>query len=252
MPDPIPQPADDLYAPNPSLAGRRVLVTGGTTGIGLAVAHTLVRQGARVFVVGRTPSTLEAALQDLRAAGDEVQGLPVDTARLDDLNRLFHEIDRWGGLEVLVNNASVRGTPFWDEDALEAEHLMQVNAGGYVTCANLAARRMREHGGHIVNFGSLSAEVRGGPYVSYVAAKSAVRGFSMALGRTVRADGIRVTLIEPGFVDTPMIDVPAEEKERRKERLEMLDPRDVAEAVLFCLTRPRGVEIPLLQIQPLH
>ncbi|WP_019587474.1 SDR family oxidoreductase [Deinococcus apachensis] len=246
MPDQIP------HAPSPPLAGRRVLITGGTTGIGLAVAHLLVRQHARVFVVGRRPSTLEAALHNLRAAGGEVQGLPIDTVRLDDLHRLFQEIDRWGGLDVLVNNASVRGTPFWDEDARGAEHLMQVNAGGYVTCAHLAARRMREHGGHIVNVGSLAAEVRDGPYATYVAAKSAVRGFSMALGRTVRAEGIRVSLIEPGFVDTPMIDVPVEEKQQRKKRLEMLEPRDVAEAVLFCLTRPPGVDIPLLQIQPLR
>jgi NADP-dependent 3-hydroxy acid dehydrogenase YdfG len=72
----------------------------------------------------------------------------------------------------------------------------------------------------------------------------------MALGRTVRADGIRVTLIEPGFTDTPMIGLDDEERTRRVQSLEILVPDDVAEAVLFCLTRPARVEIPVLQIQP--
>lgn len=247
---------DDLEFAAPSsssLPGRRALVTGGTTGIGLAIARALAEGGARVLIVGRSRSTLDAALMDLRASrpGVDVDGLTADTSRLEDLTALFAEIDRrWDGLDILVNNAAVRGTPFWDEDPATAGHLMSVNAAGYVTCAHLAARRMRGRGGHIVNVGSLSAELRDAPYASYVAAKSAVRGFSMALGRTVRDEGIRVTLVEPGFVDTPMIDIPASEKERRKRALEMLDPSDVADAVLFCLTRLARVDIPMLQIQP--
>lgn len=239
------------YPDSERLTGRRVLVTGGTTGIGLAVARALVAHEARVWIVGRTATSMNTALQDLRRSGGDVRGVTADTSRLEDLRSLFADVDaHWDGLDVLVNNAAVRGTPFWDEDAEQAEHLMRVNAGGYVACANFAARRMRGRGGHIVNVGSLAAELRDAPYASYVAAKSAVRGFSMALGRTVRADGIKVTLIEPGFVDTPMIDAPPEDKRRRKERLEMLEPDDVAAAVLFCLTRPARVDVPMLQIQP--
>jgi len=244
---------NDRGSANPLLSGKRVLVTGGTSGIGLAIAHTLAAQQARVFLIGRTPSSLEGALHQLRSKNADIQGMTADTSQLGDLQRLFEAIDaQWQGLDILVNNASTRGTPFWDEAPEQAEQLMQVNAGGYVACAHLAARRMREQGGHIVNIGSLSAELRDGPYTSYVAAKSAVRGFSMALGRTVRPDGIKVTLIEPGFVDTPMIDLSAEEKAQRKQRLEMLEPQDVAEAVEFCLTRSGAVDIPLLQIQPMR
>ncbi|MFC4638843.1 SDR family oxidoreductase [Deinococcus hohokamensis] len=240
-------------APTAYLSGRRVLITGATSGIGLATAHALAAHEARVFLIGRRASALQTALRNLQAAGADAQGMTADTSRPDELRDVFRRLDeQWQGLDVLVNNASVRGRPFWDEDETQAEALLEINAGGYVTCAHLAARRMRERGGHIVNIGSLSAELRDGPYASYVAAKSAVRGFSMALGRTVRRDGIRVTLIEPGFVDTPMIDLPGEEKEEKRRRHEMLHPGDVAEAVVFCLTRAPGVEIPLLQIQPLH
>ncbi|GGK35471.1 clavaldehyde dehydrogenase [Deinococcus malanensis] len=235
------------------LAGRRVLVTGGTSGIGLAVSQALAEHQARVFLIGRTATTLETAVHDLQAGGCDALGMTADTSSPHDLRKVFGAIDaQWQGLDVLVNNASLRGTPFWDEDETQADQLMRVNAGGYVTCAHLAARRMRQQGGHIVNIGSLSAELRDGPYASYVAAKSAVRGFSMALGRTVRGAGIKVTLIEPGFVDTPMIDLPPEDKAQKKRRHEMLEPGDVAEAVIFCLTRAPGVDVPLLQLQPLH
>lgn len=244
---------DDQTLVSGRLAGRRVLVTGGASGIGLAIARALAEHQARLFLIGRTASSLETAVHDLRAGGCDVQGMTADTSRPDDLRAVFRTIDaQWQGLDTLVNNASLRGTPFWEEDETQAEQLMQVNATGYVTCAHLAARRMRERGGHIVNIGSLSAELRDGPYASYVAAKSSVRGFSMALGRTVRAEGIKVTLIEPGFVDTPMIDLPPEDKAQKKRRYEMLEPEDVAEAVIFCLTRAPGVDIPLLQLQPLR
>ena len=238
------------YEPQ-SVAGKRVVVTGGTTGIGRATARLLAAQGARVLVFGRDQEDLDAALDEIRNVGGEVHGLTADVSHTDEIRRVFREADeRLGGLDVLVNNAAIYGED-WDEQSLQdIEAVVRTNVVGYIACAQEATERLRQRGGHIVNIGSMSADLREDGGSVYVATKSAIQGFSESLRKTVNPDGIKVSLIEPGKVATDMVEKPREEKERLTEELKMLRPEDIAGAVLFCLMQPQRCDIVQVQIRP--
>ena len=229
--------------------GRRVVVTGGTTGIGRAVARLLASRGARVLILGRDEADLREALDDVGARG-EAHGVSADLSRLEDVRRVFGEADAWlGGVDVLVNNAAVYGGR-WDEESLEdADYAIRTNLVGYVACAHEAAARMGQ-GGHVVNVGSMSADLREPAGPTYVSTKAGIQGFSESLRKAVNERGIRVTLVEPGKVATDMIDKPREEKERLEARSEMLRPEDVAACVWFALTQPPRCDIVSLQVRP--
>ena len=118
-----------------------------------------------------------------------------------------------------------------------------------MACCNNALTRMRS-AGHIVNIGSMSADVREESGSVYVATKSGIQGFSESLRKQVNKDGIKVTLIEPGAVDTDMQDFPTEEKLQKVESLEMLTADDIAASVLYCLSQPQRCDVVNLKIRP--
>jgi NAD(P)-dependent dehydrogenase (short-subunit alcohol dehydrogenase family) len=248
-----PNPSDsDLAGYEPqSVAGKAIIVTGGTTGIGRAIARLLAARGARLFIFGRHEEELNEALEEIRAAGGEVYGLTADVSRIEDVRRVFQEADeRLGGLDVLVNNAGISSEPFEGEELDELEYVVRTNLVGYLACAREATRRMKGRGGHIVNIGSMSADLREPKGSVYVATKAAIQGFSESLRKTVNPDGIKVTLIEPGKVATDMVDQSRAEKEEREEELKMLRPEDIAACVYYSLTQPRRCDIVSVQIRP--
>jgi NADP-dependent 3-hydroxy acid dehydrogenase YdfG len=121
---------------------------------------------------------------------------------------------------------------------------------GYIACAREAVSRMKGRGGHIVNVGSMSADLREEENSVYVATKAAIQAFSGSLRKTVNPEGIRVTLIEPGKVATDMVGMDDGRKEALIDEQKMLRPEDVADCVLYCLERPRRCEIVGVQIRP--
>lgn len=235
-----------------SVQDKRVLITGGTTGIGRATALLLAAHGARVLIFGRHEAKLEGALRDLREMGSEAHGLIADVASVADIQRVFAEVDtRLGGLDILINNAALPARSVMDGDYAHWEYVVKVNLIGYLACARLAVDRMRAQGsGQIVNIGSLSAVRREGGSSLYVATKSAIQGFTEALRKEVNKDGIRVVLIEPGLVGTDLNDVPPDRQRQMEADLKMLKAEDIAACIYFVLTEPRRVDVIVLQVRP--
>ena len=251
----MPQPSHSQtagYEPE-SVAGKAIIVTGGTTGIGRATARLLASNGARVLVFGRDEGDLNDALDELRSAGGgEVHGLTADVSRTADVQRVFREADdKLGDLDVLVNNAAISSDDFLEQGLDDLEYVVRTNVVGYIACAREATQRMQGRYGHIVNIGSMSADLREPDGSTYVATKAAIQGFSESLRKTVNPGGIKVTLIEPGKIATDMVEMSKAEKEEKEKALEMLRPEDIAACVYYCLTQPRRCDVVSVQIRPL-
>ena len=182
------------------LSDVKALVTGGTSGIGLATAHALRRAGAGVVVAGRDPGRLERA-----TAATGAFGVRADVRQEPDVTRMFNVArERLGGLDVLVNNAGFGYVaPLVDVDPARFEEVWRTNVLGAMLCAREAARHFAEQRrGAIVNVGSTSA-LRGAAGASpYAATKFALRGMTEAWRRELRGAGVRVMLVNPSEVMT--------------------------------------------------
>lgn len=239
------------YLPQ-SVRGKAVLITGGTTGIGRATAILLAKFGADVMIVGLNEEHLNDALHDIRhsAVGD-VYGLITDLADEEGVQNLFEEADKnLKHLDILINNAALGFHSVTEGSYEDWQRIVDVNLLAYMACCAEAIKRMMEKGGHIINIGSMSADVREEKGSVYVATKSGIQGFSEALRKQVNREGIKVTLIEPGAVDTDMQEKSTEEKLRKVEALEMLTADDIAVSVLYCLSQPKRCDIVNLKIRP--
>jgi NADP-dependent 3-hydroxy acid dehydrogenase YdfG len=235
------------------VADKSILITGGTTGIGRAIAILLASQGAKVMIFGRHQDDLDEALKDIRATGGEVLGLTADVSDPEDIQRVFQEFDRqMEKLDILINNAALGYGPITDGGYPEWEYILKTNLLGYMAMTHEAVERMKANGwGHIVNIGSMSADVREKDSSVYVATKSGIQGFSEALRKEVNPLGIKVTLIEPGAVGTDMQSQysPAEQRERIG-KMKMLRAEDIAACVLYTITQPKRCDVVSLQIRP--
>jgi NADP-dependent 3-hydroxy acid dehydrogenase YdfG len=235
-----------------TLEGKRIVISGGTTGIGRATALLLLKEGARIFTFGRHAKELKEALDDLHSAGDQAFGTTADTARLEDVHRVFNEADEaLGGVDIFINNAALAAQSILDTAIEECEYVVRSNLLGYIACAQEAVQRMKENqSGHIVNVGSMSADVREKGSSVYVATKAGIQGFSEALRKEVNELGIKVTLIEPGAVGTDMQPESVPEQREKEEQGEMLKAEDIARCIHFTLTQPARCDIVGIQVRP--
>jgi NAD(P)-dependent dehydrogenase (short-subunit alcohol dehydrogenase family) len=232
-----------------SLEGKRILLTGGTTGIGRAIALRLAGDGCQLFTFGRSQEDLDTALQAVKDAGGDMDGITIDQAKQEDVDRLFEEIEnRWGGLDILINNAALPAETI--ETTEDWRYVLDANLGGYLACTQKALKLMEE-GADILNIGSMSAKVREENADVYVATKTGIEGWSDSLAKQLNPKGIRVTLIEPGLVDTDLLSIPKEERPEKLEKMEMLPADDIAECVYFCLTMPKRCAITRVHVRPL-
>jgi NADP-dependent 3-hydroxy acid dehydrogenase YdfG len=239
------------YQPQ-AVAGRSVLITGGTTGIGRATAILLASQGAIVMIFGRHQEELDAALADIRKAGGKAFGLTADVAKPEDIKRVFKEVDqKLGKLDILINNAAIGYDSIMVGNYDDWKKVVEINLLGYMATAHEAILRMKAAGGgHIINIGSMSAHVKDNGSSVYVATKSGVRGFSESLRKETNPMGIKVTLIEPGSVGTDMVSESPHDLKRMQEDLKMLGAEDIAVSVLYAITQPKRCDVIMMQIKP--
>ncbi|MBE8726351.1 SDR family oxidoreductase [Flavobacterium hungaricum] len=242
----------DYFGQN--INGRRIVITGGTTGIGKAIADVLVSLGGRVLIFGRDQEDFDNAVADIKKQfpGSEVYGYPADVTKKEDIDKIFDIVENeLGGIDILINNAALAAPGLTKETYEEYKYVIDTNITGYLAFAQQAASRMKEQkSGHIINIGSMSAESRTAESTIYVATKTAIRGFSTSLRKELNPLGIKVSLIEPGAVTSDMQTDPKEIQHQKVEKLEMLEAYDIAMSTLFCLSQPRRCDIVSMQIRP--
>ena len=232
------------------LSGKTAIVTGASSGIGAATARALAAAGARVAAGARRTDRLG----DL---GEDVVALELDVTDPADSERFIAEaLGALGGLDIIVNNAGLAlgRDPFWKSTEEDEATVIETNVLGLLRMTRLALAHLRD-GGHIVNIGSIAGRQAYENAAVYVASKFAVRGFTYALREDLLGRPIRLTLVDPGLVETGFSTVrfrgDTEEAKRVYERVEPMTPDDVAECVVFALTRPAHVNVDELVVKAL-
>jgi len=235
------------------LAKKRVLVTGGGSGIGLATARLLLQNDASVAITGRSLSRLRQAADSLQA-GDRLLIHPCDLAQSGEVQQLVDEVTaQLGGIDILINNAglNIKERLFSQLTPESWQDLIAGNLDGAFHAMHAVLPQMRKRKeGLIININSISG-VRANPLggVGYIAAKFGLRGLAMGVAAEEKPNGIRVTSIYPGEVNTPILEArPEPVSEERKQA--MLQPEDVAASVLFVANLPAHVAIPEMIITP--
>lgn len=187
------------------LAGKVVLITGGSRGLGLVLARELARKGARLAICGRDIDTLDRATEELGKLGAEVIALPCDVSQLDEVDRMIREVRRqYGRIDVLINNAGVIEVgPLGSMTLEDFEEAVGVHLWGplYTTLAVIPEMRARGDG-HIVNISSIGGKLSIPHLLPYSASKFALVGLSEGLTAELAPYGIRVTTVCPGLMRT--------------------------------------------------
>jgi NAD(P)-dependent dehydrogenase (short-subunit alcohol dehydrogenase family) len=231
------------------VAERAALITGGSSGIGLAIARALGEDGYGVTIAARRPEKLEAAADELRQAGLEVNSLAANMTDEEAVAGIVRSHkETYGRLDVLVNNAGVGiGEAMHEITTKYLDMQLGVNLRAVIIGTRESLPLLREAGAEhrkalIVNTASIAGK-SGQPWLSvYSATKAAVIGFSEATQKEVASDGIQVTALCPGFVDTPM----TEYVRGQVKQEEMIQPEDIAESVRFLLRTSPGCLVPEL------
>jgi 3-oxoacyl-[acyl-carrier protein] reductase len=218
------------------LEDKVALVTGAGRGIGRAVALALAQAGCRVILSARTEQQLAEAANAIRASGGDALVVPADLTRDEDIQRLTDTILKaWGEIDILVNNAGWgKRAPIIRGKIEDWDHSFRLNLRAPMILAKSFVPGMIEKGnGAVINIGSVSGKTGEADGAVYAASKFGLIGFTQSLYEEVREHGVKVSVILPGFVDTPMIP-PVKHLDRSK----MIRPEDVAEAVLFVVNSP--------------
>jgi NAD(P)-dependent dehydrogenase (short-subunit alcohol dehydrogenase family) len=231
---------------------RKVLISGGTTGIGRATAMLLSGAGAEIYIHGRDKRDLDATLQMIGEAGGTVGGMTADISKPEEIADVFRAAEEFlGGLDTWINCAAVGWSDAIDAENEDWQSALSVNLGGAICGAKEAASRFkRQKSGKIVLIGSMSAEVREARSSVYVATKAGIRGLAAALRKELNPEGVGVYLVEPGACNTDLSTCSEEEKIRLVREHLMLQPEDVASAIHFLLTTREGSDVITLQIRP--
>lgn len=216
-----------------NLENKIAVVTGGTKGIGRAIAESLLKAGAAVFICARDKYELKRALEQLSALG-KVDGEICDVRSEAQVKMMFAECVRvFGGVDILVNNAGIGiiGKTVEEMSAEEFEQTLQTNLFGVFYACHHAIPLMKQRGGgYIINISSLAGQNAHPKMAAYNASKFGLNGFTEALMQEVRADNIKVTAICPGSVNTYFgAAEPSDEKSWQ------LQPADIAQTVLDLL-----------------
>ena len=232
------------------LDGRKALVTGGTRGIGLEIARSLLSAGAEVAICGRDDRGIEAAVNDLKktSKGSKVTGHKADVSNSETVRSLFESIDaELGGLDILVNNAgSGVFRPAAELSIEDWDRIIGTNLSGVFYCTREALSRFRKrNGGWIVNISSLAGKNPMAGGAAYNASKFGLNGMSEAVMLDHRQDNVKVSYIMPGSVDTEFGGPTQNEKSDWK-----IAPEDIAEIVMDILRKPSRTLVSRIEVRP--
>jgi short-subunit dehydrogenase len=231
---------------------RAALVTGASSGIGLAIADVLGAEGYGLTVASRRPERLAAATEELRAKGYEVQEVAANLTEEEDIQRVvaFHR-DRYARLDVLVNSAGVGvGAAVADIQTKRTDMQLDLNVRAIILfdreCSELLRAAGAEHrNALVVNLSSLAGK-SGAAWLSvYSATKAAVVGWTQAMNQELNGDGVKSVALCPGFVDTPMTEFIREQVSQE----EMIQPSDIGEAVRYLLKLSPACVVPEIVFQ---
>jgi len=229
-----------------ALEGKTAIVTGASSGIGAATAALLAREGARVAGGARRVGQLETEIK-----------LELDVTDQESCERFVEAaVGELGALDILINNAGLGlgRDPFWKSTEEDEETVLETNIEGLIRITRLCLPEIRD-GGHIVNMGSIAGRQAYENAAVYVASKYAVRGFTYALREDLLGRPIRLTTVDPGLVESNFSRVRFRGDENKaKEPYEGVDPlrpEDIAECILFALSRPLHVNIDELVVKAL-
>jgi NAD(P)-dependent dehydrogenase (short-subunit alcohol dehydrogenase family) len=225
-------------------------VTGGSSGIGLAIARALGEDGYGVTLSARKPDKLEQAVRELDSAGLDVQATPANMADEEEIKKLAEaHRERFGRLDVLVNNAGIGiGGAIAEAETKKLDLQLDVNLRAVYLMTREAIPMLREAGAEhgkalIVNTASIAGKYGQGWLAAYSATKFGVVGLSQATHKELGEEGIQCTALCPGFVATAMTDWVQDNVPKEK----MIQPEDIAEAVRFLLRTSPNCIVPEVQ-----
>jgi len=216
--------------------GKHVVVTGGTRGIGAAIAKIFVAEGANVICTGRQQADLDA-LQ--KRAPDNLSYVSLDLESQESVMTFTQYLRDYGSLDVLVNNAGINKIDRIENVALaDFRSIMEVNVNGPLQISKIVGEMMRERGGRIVNIASIWSNVTREGRVSYSTSKAALVGLTRSLAVDLASSGVLVNAVSPGFTATELTanSLTAEEIADLVSKIpcnRMAEPREIAEFVLF-------------------
>jgi NAD(P)-dependent dehydrogenase (short-subunit alcohol dehydrogenase family) len=219
---------------------RAALITGGSSGIGLAIARMLRDEGFALTLASRRPEKVEAAADELGATA-----VAADVGKVEDCKRVVAEHrERFGRLDMLVNSAGIGIGG--NVESLPAKHLdlqLAINLRGLFLVTQAAIPLLRESKGWIVNLASIAGTLPTPGLATYGATKAAVIALTRSLNEELDGDGVRAVALCPGFVDTPMAEWSGLAAE------EMIQPEDCAEIVRMCLRLSPRARIPQVIVE---
>ncbi|MCB0589028.1 MAG: SDR family oxidoreductase [Phaeodactylibacter sp.] len=217
------------------------LITGGSSGIGYAIAHRFIREGFRAIITGRNEEKLEAATRKL---GNSCEGIPFNMNCLEKIPEFVEQLkSRYGAIGVLVNNAGInQKKPLVEVTDEDYNDIILTNQAALFALTREVAKVMlhQESGGAVINISSMAANHGIPKVVSYSASKAALEGMTRAMAVDLSPYGIRVNSVAPGFIETPMSSKALNGDPERKARVmartpmkRMGQPEDIANAVYF-------------------
>ena len=229
------------------LDGKTAIVTGASSGFGAATVHALVREGVRVVGGARRAKLIPNGAVALDLDVSEAESCESFVAAA---------VGELGTLDILVNNAGLAlgRSPLWESTEEDEETVLETNVHGLIRMTRLCVPHIRD-GGHIVNIGSVAGRQAYEHAAVYVASKFAVRGFTYALREDLLGREIGLTTVDPGLAETEfsMVRFRGDEETARKvyENVDPLTPDDVAQCILFALTRPPHVNVDEIVVKAL-
>jgi 3-oxoacyl-[acyl-carrier protein] reductase len=229
----------------PDLKGKVVIITGARRGMGRSHALAFAKEGAKVVVSDISLEDCEKVVQEIKKLSGEAMAIKCDVANKKEVEEMVKKaIEKWGRIDVLVNNAAIaQFKPFLEMTEEDWDRTMEVNLKGYFLCAQAVAREMvKQKSGVIINIASIAMGQTGIGFpalVHYVASKGGVVGMTEALALELAPFNIRVNSVSPGVIDTPMVDPVRADKQTlegilmRVPMKRMGKPEEVSNLVLF-------------------